>query len=412
MSATVSNPNAVPVVESDQPSFLRGGKLKNISTLLAIVLGIASAVVMFGTNQQQYMLNSWVFAFMFWALLSLGCLGLNLLYNSVKGSWTSAVVRLMEAGSSWQMWLTLFLVFVPVLLNLPQVYEWADPNHIDYILRKKAPYLNTTHFTIRVIAFMLLWAALSAGLRASGLRQEKTGDKNEEQRRANWATPGILVFVLTLTFAVTDWGMSLTPHWYSTIYGLWLMVGGAQAALSLTTLLVCLNATKKPYNEVVAPALTKDLGNMMFVLTMLWGYTSLSQLLIIWNGNLPETTTFYVHRGSDAGLGWAAIGASTMIGCWLVPFMTLLSPRIKRYPIRLARIAGWIFVFRIVDLFSIIGAAVPHRATPTAVPTLHDALAFLTIGAIWFAVWSRRIEKAPLLPGYDRRLQEMKLHAH
>lgn len=409
MSEIALNASAISEGQSDQPGFL---KWKNASLLLAIIGVVTSLVLMFNPSSHQFMLNSWVFGFMFWVLVTLGCLGLNLLYNSIKGSWSTSVFRLMEAGSSWQMFFVLFICMIPVFMNMPAIYEWADPSKIDHLIQKKAQYLNVPGFITRAAIFMLFWAGLSAGLRAAGLRQEKTGDKAEEQKRANWATPGMLGFVLTLTFAVTDWGMSLTPHWYSTIYGIWLMIGGSQAALSLCTVLVCTNADKKPYNTIITPALTKDLGNMMFVLTMLWGYTSVSQMLILWNGNLPDTASFYAHRGTDAGLWWNAIGMSTIIGCFVVPFVILNSPRVKRYANLLAKIAGWIFVFRIVDLFWIIGAALPHRATATAMPTLYDALAFLTFGAIWFAVFTTQVVKAPLFPGFDRRLQEMKLNAH
>ena len=409
MSEIALNPSVVQEPASDQPGFLGW---KNVSLLLAIVGSAISLFLIFNPGTQKFMLNSWIFGFIFWILVTLGCLGLNLLYNSIKGSWSTSVFRLMEAGSSWQMFLTMFICLIPVFIFMPQIYEWADPAHVDLIIQKKSAYLNVPGFIIRSAIFMLFWATISAGLRAAGLRQEKTGDLKIEQSRTNWATPGMVGFVLTLTFALTDWGMSLTPHWYSTIYGLWLMVGGCQAALSLCTVLVCTNADKKPYNTIITPALTKDLGNMMFVLTMLWGYTSVSQMLILWNGNLPDTASFYAHSGTDAGLWWNAIGMSTIIGCFVVPFVILNAPRVKRYPKLLAKIAGWIFVFRIVDIFWIIGAALPHRATNTAMPTGYDVLSFLTFGAIWFAVFTWQVGKVPLFPGFDRRLQEMKLNAH
>jgi hypothetical protein len=312
------------------------------------------------------------------------------------------------------MWAVLLFFFVPVFKNMTLVYEWADPAHLDAVLLKKQAYLNTTGFAIRMVGFFLFFAGISTLLRKSTNRHDKNLDDKEFQLRTNWATPCMVAYAVALTFLLTDVGMSLTPHWYSTIYGVWMMIGGAQAALSLGTILVCTNAKKRGYAEVMSPALTKDLGNMMFVLTMLWGYTSVSQLIILWNGNLPETTSFYAHRGADAMLGWNGVGASTILGCFVIPFTTLLSPRVKRYPERLARIAGWIFFFRIVDVYWIIAAAVPHRVSPSALGASlgYDVLGLVVMGLVWFAMMLRTVEQAPLIPLYDKRLQRAKENAH
>ena len=398
-------------VNDNQPGFT---KWTNGATLFAGIGAVISLVLMFasGAETGKYMLNSWVYGFIFWLLVTLGCLGLSLLHNSIKSSWTLAVLRIFEAGASWQMFVVMFICFLPVLFNLPKVYEWADPAHLDTVLKWKQPYLNVPFFIARLIGYFAFFIWITSFMRRSTVRHDQSQDKKEFQLRSNWATPSMVIYVIALTFLMTDIGMSLNPHWMSTIYGVWLMVGGCQAALALATVLICTNAKKKPYSDVMSPALTKDLGNMMFVLTMLWGYTSVSQLIILWNGNLPETATFFAVRGSDYGLGWNAIGASTILGCFFIPFVTLLAPRVKKYPERLAKIAGLIFVFRMVDIFWVIGASVPHRQWNTAVPTIHDIVGLLTMGAIWFAVMLRIHSKALMLPTYDKRLEEAKANAH
>lgn len=413
MSEAVLSGSPIENLE-EKPSFLKG---KQAFTLLGLLGGGALWLyLMFGgsTSEHHYVLNSYMYGYIFWLLLTTGALGLSLLHNSIKSSWTLAVLRIFEAGSSWQMWAVLAFFFIPVATNMKHVYEWADPAHLDYILKKKQPYLNVPFFFARMAVYFVFFAWISTFLRKSTNRHDKNQDPNEFQLRTNVATPMMVVFFIFVTFMMTDVGMSLTPHWYSTIYGVWTLIGGAQAALSLGVLLVCTNALKKGYEHIMSPALTKDLGNMMFVLTMLWGYTSVSQLIILWNGNLPETTTFYAHRGVDAALGWNAIGMSTIIGCFIVPFVTLLSPRVKRYPERLARIAGWIFFFRIVDVYWIIAAAVPHRKSPAALGASlgYDLVGLVVLGLVWFAVMLRTVEQAPLVPTYDKRLEEAKSHAH
>ncbi|HLO99688.1 MAG TPA: hypothetical protein VK171_13915 [Fimbriimonas sp.] len=402
------------VMSNETPSFL---KFKGLSLLGALGAGVFWLWLLVGSGETHgFALNSFVYGYAFWFLLTLGCLALSILHNSIKSSWTLAVLRIFEAGSSWQMFLILAIFFLPVAKNLPIVYEWARPefhaHKVDEALAFKHVWLQPSGFYIRGIIYLVILGFISATLRRSTNRHDKNQDPQEFQFRTNFASPMLVVFAIVITFLLTDLTMSLTPHWYSTIYPLWLVLGGCQAALSLGTYLVCSNATKDPYKGSMSPALTKDLGNMMFVLTMLWGYTSVSQLIILWNGNLPETASFYAHRGGDAKFGWNFIGASTILGCFVIPFVTLLAPRVKRYPERLKNIAAFIFAFRIVDVFWIIGAAIQFRQVKVALPVIWDVAGFVLMGFVWFAVMLWRVEKAPLLPLYDNRLKEAKANAH
>ncbi len=393
--------------ESDlAPTFLGWGAL---STLLAGAGVLGSLVAMIFPQSRGFMLNGYLFGFVFWVMISLGCLGLTLLYHSVKGNWTSGILRLLEAGGSGKMFVVFLLLLFPIFFGLPYVYEWVGHMASDPLLMKKAAYLNAPGFIGRSTIFLLFWAGLAHWLRRSSLRSDDTASPQEAQWRANYATPAMVFFVITLTFAMTDWGMSLTPHWTSTMYGPLMMISGALGALALCVVLLCTNAKRYPFNTIVAPAFTKDLGNMLFVMTMLWAYFSVSQLIIIWNGNLPETASYYARRSSQ---WWNATGMITILGQFVVPFLVLNSPRVKRYPERLARIAGWMFVIHIVDVFQIIGRSLPERPTPLAIPTGYEIWGFVTFGAVWFAVFCSVARSAPLLPRYDRRLEEAKHHAH
>ena len=393
--------------ESDlAPGFLKWGPAFGI---LGGIFLIASLIGMAVPDFRGHMLNGYLFGFIFWVMISLGCLGLTLLYHSVKGNWTSGILRLLEAGGSGRMFITFLILLFPIFFGLPYVYEWYSHMQGDPLLMKKSQYLNAPGFIGRSTIFLLFWAGLAHWLRRSSLRSDESRSPVEAQWRANYATPGMVFFVVTLTFAMTDWGMSLTPHWSSTMYGPLMMISGSLGALALCVVLLCTNANRRPYNTIVAPAFTKDLGNMLFVHTMLWAYFSVSQLIIIWNGNLPETASYYARRSTE---WWNVTGMITIVGQFVIPFLVLNSPRVKRYPDRLARIAGWMFVIHFVDVFQIIGRALPERAWTFALPTGHEALGFLTFGCIWFGVFCSVVKQAPLLPGYDRRLEEQKAHAH
>jgi hypothetical protein len=322
------------------------------------------------------------------------------------------------------------ILFLPIYLLPQTLYEWAVPALVngnpalgikgDHALFLKERYLNVPFWMIRGAVFFAIWIALSTFMRNSVRRQEANGDKKLELGRSSWGAVGFVIFMLTYTFAIIDWLMSMEAHWSSTMFGLWQIIASGLGASSFVIVVACLNAKKEPYTEIMSPNLTKDWGNILFMFTMLWAYTAISQFLIIWNGNLPENTQYFATR---ARLMWNAVGMITIVGQFLVPWMTLLSPRVKRYPQYLRQIAGWIFVIHIVDVYLAVGPAIPTsmavahaeeipRRAAFGPQLIFDALAWLTVGGFWLFIFANNVKKAPLLVNYDHRLQEAKAHAH
>ncbi len=363
----------------------------------------------FGNQEQAW--QAYLFGWVVWTSLSLGCLGLMLLKHCVNGKWGLPVLRLMEAGASFTNLMIMFILFLPilstVLMSKDVLYPWANPDTVaaDHVLHAKAWWLNSIGFTIRAVIYFAIWMFMAAGLRASTLRQDASKNDNERALRTNWASPGLVVFMVSVTFAFTDWVMSLEPHWSSTIYGAWWAVGMCLMAFAFMTAIATLNKNQEPYRGIVTSNWMRDLGNLMLAFTMLWGYTSLSQYLIIWSGNLPEFITYFVNRSEG---GWNAVGMAVMFGQFFIPFFCLLSPRVKAQAPLLAKLCGWILVFRVVDMYYVIMPAM--RSTP--MPSFWDFIAILGVGGLWVFGFSKAVSKSPLMPSYDPRLMEANAHAH
>lgn len=384
----------------------------------AVVVGvvglIAALFFMFAgpANGRVAVEQSYVFAWFFWATVALGCFLLLNLHHMLRGMWTLSIMRLLEAGGGPVGLGVIAVTFLPMLALIwsgdGNLYPWANKALVaaDQTMVYQHPYMNPTAVTFRFVLFFTVWIAIGAGMVASARRQEKTGELSEQVMRGNWSPPGFISFVLMGTFGFTDWIMSMDPHWTSTMYALWLSVGSALGALSLCTLLLCVNADRPPYNRIVTPKLTRDLGNMLFTLTMLWAYTSLSQYLIIWSGNLPEQNHFYVNRSL---YGWGAIGAVTIFGQFFIPFVALLTPRVKRIPILLAKWCGWIFVIHLVDVYEIVKPT--YQRTP-GTNIAWDVVTVLSIGLIWLGAFAGQLRQRPLIPTYDDRLLEAARDAH
>jgi hypothetical protein len=349
---------------------------------------------------QAQMAHAYMYGWTFWATLTLGCLAMTFLHHAVRGSWGLAVLRILEAGGSATSFLVVFLAYLPILIipsAIQSVYPWTHPGN-DPVLLNRLPLYNPTAFVIRQVILFAIWIAFAAALRRSSVRQDTNKDSKEAQWRTNWSAPGLVVTALTGTMAATDWVMSMDPHWYSTMFGPIIIICGALGALSFAVYLVCLNRDKAPFNQIMSPNLTKDFGNMLLTITMLWAYFNFSQFLIIWNGNLPQTARYYAMRSPHF---FNVLGFVLIVGCFVLPFCALLAPRTKRFPENIAKVALWIFAMRFLDIYYIV---VPMYSK-TMVPTW-EILSVLAVGGFWLAAYAHGVAEPNLYPVHDMRLME------
>ncbi|MCS6778054.1 MAG: hypothetical protein RMJ43_07060 [Chloroherpetonaceae bacterium] len=348
--------------------------------------------------------QAYLFGWVFWMTLTLGCVGLTLLYHAVRGSWALPILRILEAGN--KLLPVMFLAQIPILILLftptgHELYHWLPPV-TDPVLQQKTFYLNPPFYVARQVIYFAIWWSLMSVLNRSAARQDVSQDPREAQLRANVAAPGIVAFVLTITFAYTDWVMSLDPHWFSTIFSSWFLVGAGLMTLAFATMIVTWRAWRmqqQPWVDILRnnPGFMRDMGNLMLAFTMLWAYFSLSQFLIIWSGNLPEETSYYLRRTEGV---WLLLGAALIGLQFLVPFLCLLSGRTKRTPGYLFGVALLIFVMRVVDIF---WTVVPFFEEPSYPLCIAGFLAF---GALWLTLFAQNQRNATVLPTHDPRLQE------
>ncbi|HWO42748.1 MAG TPA: hypothetical protein VNO43_13190, partial [Candidatus Eisenbacteria bacterium] len=282
--------------------------------------------------------------------------------------------------------------------------EWARPNGLDEpVLRHKAAYLNVPFFLVRAALYFALWIGPAWLMSRWSDRHDATGDQRWINRLRLLSGPGLVVYVLTITFASIDWLMSLEPRWYSTIYGVHFLGGHALSAFAFAILFAGILARREPLSGVVTTARLFDLGNLLLAFVMLWAYFSFSQWLIIWSGNLPEEILWYTRRNSG---GWEWVARALIVFNFFLPFLLLLSRATKRRPAFLAAVAGGVVMMRLIDVFWYVAPAFHPGAF-----TIHwmDILAPAGIGGIWAAAFLRELRRVPLLPlhaPYEREVPE------
>ena len=157
---------------------------------------------------------------------------------------------------------------------------------------------------------------------------------------------GLLAYGLTITFASFDWVMSLDPHWYSTIFGVLIIGGQGLTAIALLIVVIVVAQPPRAARPAGRAGHFHDAGNLMLAFVMLWAYFSFSQYLIIWAGDLPHEIGWYQHRLQT---GWRVVGALLIMVHFVVPFLVLLSRRVKRQRALLEKVAIGILVVRLLD---------------------------------------------------------------
>ena len=369
--------------------------------------GVVLALLGVWLNLAQFF-RAYLVAYLFWSGLSLGCLALLMLHHIVGGAWGAMIRRVLEAGTRT---LPLMVVlFVPLLYGLTTLYSWARPEVVahDVLLQHKSAYLNVPFFVQRAAAYFAIWLIVMFFLNHWSRQQERVAGAPQErpvQRRLRLlSAPGLMLYVLTVTFAAVDWVMSLEPHWYSTLYGVVILVGQMLAALALAIVLITQLAEAPPVSTVLTPQHLHDLGNLLLAFVMLWAYIGFSQFLIIWSGNLPEEVPWYIHRTQG---GWEWLGRFVLLLHFGLPFVVLLSRTSKRRAQVLGRLAAGLLVMHLLELFWLV---LPAFSPSSLVIHWLDVGLPIGMGGLWMAVFVWQLQRRALLPLHDPRLQEVVHH--
>jgi len=350
--------------------------------------------------------QAYLTAWLFWSGLAVGSLALLMLQHLTGGAWGLMIRRPLEACLRTLPLLALF--FVPLLFGLADLYPWARPEEVaaSDMLRHKAPYLNISFFVVRTALYLAIWTGLGWFLNRCSARQDAEGNDAGIMARFRVASgPGLVLLALTMTFASVDWIMSLEPHWYSTMFGALVLVGHVVGGLAFSIALVVALADVQPLASILQPRHFHDLGKLLLALVMVWAYFAFSQFLIIWAGNLPEEIPWYLSR-LNGGWQWAAL--ALLLFHFVVPFLMLLSRKLKRDPRRLGRVALLVLVMHLVDVYWLVNPA--HGRSLADFHWL-DVATLLGLGGIWLAVFVTQLRSRPLLPFNDPYLQEAMRHA-
>ena len=347
--------------------------------------------------------HSYLFAFLFWNGIAIGCLSLLMIQHLTGGRWGLAIRRLLEAGTRTVP--VLVLLFLPVVFGLKRIYPWAGSEPSDATIRHavalKHAYLNVPFFLGRAAFYFAVWFLLAHFLNRVSLETDAGMDLRRERLMRSISGGGLLLMGLTITFMSMDWAMSLDPRWFSTIYGMLFMIGTALSALALCIVVITRIMGTGPLSVVANADTLHDLGKLMLAFIMVWAYFSYSQFLIIWSGNLPEEIPWYLRRFHSA---WRFVGLFLVVFHFMVPFLILLSRDVKRRARTVGMVALWILAVRALDLYWLVRPEFPATGFP-----FHwlDVTLAVGLGGVWLGAFARQLKTRPLLPLGDPEVRQM-----
>ncbi|MCL4843944.1 MAG: hypothetical protein KJZ79_18985 [Bryobacteraceae bacterium] len=362
---------------------------------LAGWLGVAAG---FLTDRKEFF-PAYLVAFLFFLSIGIGATFYVMVQHLTGSAWSVTVRRLME---SLMRSMPVFVVlFIPLAFGIHELYHWSHAEAAqDPILSQKLSYLNDKWFLIRSFGVLLILSFFATRLWSHTRKQDESGSLQHTFAAEKWSAPGVIVLFLGGSVLAFDLIMSLDPHWFSTMFGVIFLTGGALAFMA-TLIIACLGLRRSGYlTHTINEEHYHDLGKWLFALTVFWAYTSFSQYMLIWYGNLPEEILWFEHRLEGS---WLWVSVLLVAGHFVVPFFALMPRAMKRKRGVLAFFAGWLLLMHFVDLYwQVMPVFHPHGF---AFSWINLAAMAAVGGSMGLVFWSGFREK-PLIPVGDPRLSK------
>jgi hypothetical protein len=368
--------------------------------MAAVGLGGALALGLAGGDARAQLWHSWLVGTLFVTSLALGGLFFVLVHHATQAGWSVVVRRTAENAMATLPFLG--LLFAPLLFGTGELFHWSHGDAVaaDPVLAHKQPYLNLPFFVVRTVLYLAVWSGMAIWFGRLSRLQDRTGDHEITRRLRRASAPALIVFALTVTFASFDWLMSLDPHWYSTIFGVYFFSGSAVAIYAFLSLVTIAQRRSGLLVDVVTTDHLHDLGKLLFAFVSFWGYIGFSQFFLIWYGNLPEETSFFAERLHGT---WRGASVLLAVGHFVVPFFFLLPRTVKRRSGALAAAAVWMLLMHLVDLYWLV---MPNLHPEGLAPGLLDAAALIGSIGVFLAAFGRSLGRQSLVPLRDPRLPE------
>jgi len=379
----------------------RGPKLRN--TAAGVGLAFLALTVVLGFIKSDSMArfyNAYLIAVVFFTSIALGALFFVILQHLVRAEWSVTVRRTAELLTSAFPVLAILMlagIVAPLLGGSARLYSW-NASHLPHGLHSKTGWLNAPFFAIRIVIYFGLWILISNYFSKRSMEQDKSGDADISDRLRVAAGPSIVVYAFSVALFGFDVLMSLSPFWFSTMFGVYFFAGCAVSIMAVLSVLPQLLQRWGKLKTSVTVEHYHDTGKLLFAFLFFWSYIAFSQFMLIWYGNMPEETTWYQYRMFTS---WEWISWLLLFGHFAFPFLCLLSRWTKRKLHYLTFFSIWILVMHWVDLYWVI---VPEHDRTGINLSPMDITALVAVGGLFVAAVAHKAASSNLLAVKDPKL--------
>lgn len=447
MNTDPANPNTAaiepPAANGNvSPAYTSASRLAGLAAIAGLGLYLAVGVINLtsaaseeaGHIAKQRLASAYLTGFTFWLSLPVGGMALLLIHHLTKSSWGLLLRQFLEASvRTLPLLVVLWIGLAALAATDASPYWWTNPDRahapeapampptgaeskreqalqVSQSLLRRAieheqqarktgnlSFLSLPSFYAVGAIVFLTWGLMSYFLNKWGREAAEATDRDGVEKALGKANalggPGLIIYAITLTAAATQWVMSVEPSWSSTMFPVIFAVNQFLTCYALClALFLAVSTTDPQIRQVMRTKFRIDMGTLLLAFTLFWSYTSFSQFMLVWVGNLPEEIPFYLKRSEGA---WWWVSAALCVFHFALPFLLLLFRDIKNHPERLRYVAVYLVIVCAVD---VVWWIEPAFLGSTSVPYwLMDLGAIVGIGGIWGLYFFRELRRYPLL---------------
>lgn len=368
---------------------------------LLLIAGVLLGVLAFFVDNSRASFN-YLIAYTFLISIGVGSLFLISLEYVTGAVWSVPMRRVPEFFSVLIPFLVILVI--PLLLNMHDLFHWTHTEVVegDEVLKGKEPYLNVSFFIIRAFVLILIWTLFYFLITRNSKKQDSNYDQKLTTRNIRLSAIFIMVFAVTISITAIDWLMSVDPHWFSTIFGVYYFSGTVIAALAAVTIVVVMFKERGFYPDWLTNDHLYSLGALMFVFVNFWAYIAFSQYLLIWYADLPEETLWFLQKWEGS---WFIFSLILMIIHFVVPYIVLLSQPSKMDPKKLKFISVWLLFAHLFDLFWLVMPNTPAMKDGYVFSWIDLVFPIAVVGLLML-LFSMKYKKENFIPVGDPKLKQ------
>lgn len=363
-------------------------------------LGLVASLAgyFFGHDNHDQFFFSYLVSFAFFTGIGIASLLIVMIHHITKSTWGVLFRRIPETFAANMFVWGLFII--PVILGIHNLYHWSHEEALlqDSILAGKSAYLNPTFFIIRQVIYFLLWGFLGFKLYKASVNLEKTNDWGITSQMRKISAPGLPLLAFTIAFSGFDWLMSLDPHWFSTMFGVYFFAINFQALWPVLILMVFFLQRLGLLKNTIRDVHIFDLGAWFFAFTIFYAYIAFSQFMLIYYANMPEETLWFYNRLEGS---WKYIAYSLILIRFALPFFVLLNRRAKKNRVVLTVMSIIVLAIHYAEIYWI---AMPALSPEGIHVSWLDATTFLGLGGIFFGLFFRRFKQNSMVAINDPKM--------